>query len=187
MAARPDGTIHSSTPGGRRRTWAGVGLIVAAAVVAVVTWWDPAPAPAAWVSRESVAAGAELDPAGFELMPVSVPDAGLLWPADVAPSGVAGHALQPGEPLFTAAAQAPDEGARVTVPVPTELLPVGLVAGDVVDVWQGGSVPALTEASVTAVVDDQTGAGRVELAVSDADTATAVRLASSERLVLVRR
>lgn len=187
MAARADGTIRRTPAGGRRRAGVGIALIVAAGAVGVATAWDRSPGPEAWVAREAIAAGSALDPAAFDSITVGVPDPSLLWPAGTPPAGVAAHSLQPGEPLFVGGTEPAGGGSLVTVPVPAELLPAGLIVGDTVDVWEGGSSPALTDASVTAVTDDQTGTGRVELAVGAADTATAVRLATAERLVLVRR
>ncbi|MFN8125791.1 MAG: hypothetical protein U0R64_04700 [Candidatus Nanopelagicales bacterium] len=187
MGRHVDGTVHDSGIRSRPRLWAGVALIAASAVVGAAALWGGSPAPTAWVARAPIAAGTRIDPASFERASVQVPDPQILWPGEVTPTGVATRSLQVGEPLFVASAQDTGAGSRVTLPVPAELLPVGLGVGDLVDVWEDGDAAVLAGVPVTAVVDDQTGTGRVEVAVPETQTASAVRLASVERLVLVRR
>ena len=87
MAARADGTIADHQRMGRLRVGAGLGLVVAAAVLAWAAMSSGGSTAQAWVARAPVPESGVVDVAQFQLADVTLPEPAVLWPATTVPSG----------------------------------------------------------------------------------------------------
>ena len=190
MAARADGTIADHHRRGRLRVGAGLGLVLAAAVLAWAATSSGGSTTQAWVARESVPESGVVEVAQFQLADVTLPEPAVLWPATTVPSGVTTRSIAPGQPLLGAdlTSAAPTGLRRVTLPVDPDQMPEGLVAGDVVDVWTAATTtgPLIAGVVVQQVSPPDIGTGRVEIAVPAADVAAAVRATAADQVVLAR-
>lgn len=187
MAVRPDGTVITQGARGRGRLLAGCALVLAAAVICVLSLGGESAGGQAWVATGAVARDAGADISDFTLATVEVPDPRVLWPSEREPLGVAVRTINAGEPLLAGDLSAGDARSRVTLPVAPDHVPPDLQAGDVIDVWTAGSTaPLVAAAVVQAVTPPDLGAGRVEIAVDAQQVSAGVRAASSDGLVLVR-
>ncbi len=190
MAARADGTIADHQRMGRLRVGAGLGLVVAAAVLAWAAMSSGGSTAQAWVARAPVPESGVVDVAQFQLADVTLPEPAVLWPATTVPSGVTTRSIAPGQPLLGAdlTSAAPAGLRRVTLPVDPDQMPEGLVAGDVVDVWTAATTtgPLIAGVVVQQVSPPDIGTGRVEIAVPADDVPAAVRATAAEQVVLAR-
>lgn len=172
------------------RVGAGLGLVLAAAVLAWAATSSGGSTTQAWVARESVPESGAVEVAQFQLADVTLPEPAVLWPATTVPSGVTTRSIAPGQPLLGAdlTSAAPTGLRRVTLPVDPDQMPEGLIAGDVVDVWTAAATtgPLIQAVVVQQVSPPDIGTGRVEIAVPAADVAAAVRATAADQVVLAR-
>lgn len=136
--AAPAVRRHSGVHWRDLRMWAGLALVLVSVLVGALIVGGQGQTATVWQARESLSAGHPLtsDDLVTRVVPVDVAGLGYL-PATAPPSGVLAHSLTAGQLVPVAAIAAPDQVPlrEVTVAVDPERAPIGLAAGERVDVW----------------------------------------------------
>lgn len=193
IASAPARSNTLSGPGAGRRGL-GAALILVAALLGWAALNRSGHSQTGWTTTQALAAGSVLSADTVTPTDIDVPETSDVWIGPDVPAGVVTQPLAAGALVTTHAIAGQQDAAStpaVTFAVPTQDLPLGLVAGDELDVWtvaDGRATQHLDQVPVVAVSgeDGLEPSTSVAVGVAGEQERSAVVALAAERVVLVR-